>query len=169
MTERERWIVYPLLFLALGAALRDKLIDRTTSRSIVCQELTVVDDDAEGGGPMRVLAQIGGSEPTDGDRSRGRLIVNGDVVVVDDDDLSANPQPRALVRLGRIPEADGVPASGYLIVNGEANVGGPLNVGGPIVVQGLPLVPLILGGARQPVPQEPTPPNESSTRPDRDK
>ena len=25
MTERERWIVYPLLFLALGAALRDKL------------------------------------------------------------------------------------------------------------------------------------------------
>jgi hypothetical protein len=31
MTERERWIVYPLLFLALGAALRDKLVDRTTT------------------------------------------------------------------------------------------------------------------------------------------
>ena len=25
MSERERWIVYPLLFFALGAALRDKL------------------------------------------------------------------------------------------------------------------------------------------------
>ncbi len=26
MTTRERWIVYPLLFLALGVALRDKLV-----------------------------------------------------------------------------------------------------------------------------------------------
>ena len=33
MTERERWIVYPLLFLALGAALRDKLVDRTTTKT----------------------------------------------------------------------------------------------------------------------------------------
>ena len=46
MTERERWIVYPLLFLALGAALRDKLVDRTTTKSIVCQELTIVDDES---------------------------------------------------------------------------------------------------------------------------
>ena len=45
MTERERWIVYPLLFLALGAALRDKLFDSTTTKSIVCQELTVVDEE----------------------------------------------------------------------------------------------------------------------------
>jgi len=28
MSTRERWIVYPLLFLALGAALRDKLIGK---------------------------------------------------------------------------------------------------------------------------------------------
>ena len=41
MTERERWIVYPLLFLALGAGLRDKLFDQTRTKSIECQELTV--------------------------------------------------------------------------------------------------------------------------------
>ena len=28
MSTRERWIVYPLLFLALGAALRDKIIGK---------------------------------------------------------------------------------------------------------------------------------------------
>ena len=43
MSERERWIVYPLLFLALGTALRDKMIDRTWSRNVVCEELLVVD------------------------------------------------------------------------------------------------------------------------------
>lgn len=48
MSERERWVVYPLLFLALGAALRDKLVDRTTAKSIRCQELVVADDSVEG-------------------------------------------------------------------------------------------------------------------------
>ena len=33
MTERERWIVYPLLFLALGAALRDKLSEHTKTKT----------------------------------------------------------------------------------------------------------------------------------------
>src|SRR5262245_17219158 len=59
MTERERWIVYPLLFLALGAALRDKLFDLTTSKRIVCQELTVIDEQPIGLRPPRVLAKIG--------------------------------------------------------------------------------------------------------------
>lgn len=44
MTERERWIVYPLLFLALGASLRDKLAKQTRSQQIVCEELFVVND-----------------------------------------------------------------------------------------------------------------------------
>lgn len=39
MTERERWIVYPLLFLALGSALRDKLLQQTTSKTIRCEEM----------------------------------------------------------------------------------------------------------------------------------
>ena len=51
MSERERWIVYPLLFLALGVALRDKLLHRiellhhVESREIVCRDLRIVGDD----------------------------------------------------------------------------------------------------------------------------
>lgn len=41
MNERERWIVYPLLFLALGASLRDKLFNRTQTKTIVCESLSV--------------------------------------------------------------------------------------------------------------------------------
>jgi hypothetical protein len=81
MTERERWIVYPLLFLALGAALRDKLFDRTTSKSIVCQELTVVDAEPVGNRPVRVLAKIGRADPNPGLPSSGYLIVNGQLDV----------------------------------------------------------------------------------------
>jgi hypothetical protein len=43
MSERERWIIYPLLFLALGAALRDKLINSTESQRVKCQGLMVYD------------------------------------------------------------------------------------------------------------------------------
>lgn len=56
MTDRERWIVYPLLFLALGAALRDKLAKQTRAKEIVCEQLYVVD--AEG----RPLATLAGNE-----------------------------------------------------------------------------------------------------------
>lgn len=51
MSQRERWILYPLLFLALGTSLRDKLIpsrlrplsvDAVTVR---CAQLEVVDAD----------------------------------------------------------------------------------------------------------------------------
>ena len=76
MSERERWIVYPLLFLALGAALRDKLFDRTTSKSIVCEELTVVDAEPIGN-RSRVLARIGRADPHSGDASSGHLFLNG--------------------------------------------------------------------------------------------
>jgi hypothetical protein len=87
MTERERWVVYPLLFLALGAALRDKLFDRTTSRVIVCQELRVVDEDITGQRPGRLLAWIRperaiGSEPIGTLDVNGRIIrINGELLV----------------------------------------------------------------------------------------
>lgn len=32
MSERERWVIYPLLFLALGVALRDKVMHRVETR-----------------------------------------------------------------------------------------------------------------------------------------
>jgi hypothetical protein len=80
MSERERWIVYPLLFLALGAALRDKLFDRTTSKSIVCEELTVVDAQPVGKAP-HIVARIGQADPHAGAASSGHLFVNGQVEV----------------------------------------------------------------------------------------
>jgi hypothetical protein len=69
MSERERWVVYPLLFLALGAALRDKLIDRTITKSIVCQELMVLDE-------AGVLAQIGRNDSMRA-ASNAFMVVNG--------------------------------------------------------------------------------------------
>lgn len=80
MSERERWIVYPLLFLALGASLRDKLFNITTSKSIRCQELTVIDEDPLGMREGRVLAQIGRTENTSpADASKGYLYVDGQI------------------------------------------------------------------------------------------
>jgi hypothetical protein len=82
MSERERWIVYPLLFLALGAALRDKLFDQTTSKRIVCQELTVVDEEPIGLRPARILARIGKADPTSpGAAPIGYLLVDGQLSV----------------------------------------------------------------------------------------
>lgn len=80
MTERERWIVYPLLFLALGASLRDKLGGRTTIKSIVCQELRI-EDEPVGDQPPRTLAFIGRTEPAANRPSVGALVVNGEVEV----------------------------------------------------------------------------------------
>lgn len=41
MTDRERWIIYPLLLLALGAALRDKVVPQDTieCRTLVAQSI----------------------------------------------------------------------------------------------------------------------------------
>lgn len=52
MSQRERWIVYPLLFLALGAALRDKLAKRSVTEHVICEKMTVVDDQ---GRPVALL------------------------------------------------------------------------------------------------------------------
>ncbi|MEM8945540.1 MAG: hypothetical protein AAGD11_10170 [Planctomycetota bacterium] len=43
MSERERWIVYPLLFFALGAAIRDKILHRVDAKEIYCESLKIID------------------------------------------------------------------------------------------------------------------------------
>jgi hypothetical protein len=43
MSERERWIVYPLIFFALGASVRDKILQRVEAKEIICERLSVVD------------------------------------------------------------------------------------------------------------------------------
>jgi hypothetical protein len=80
MTERERWIVYPLLFLALGASLRDKLGGHTTTKSIVCQELRIVDEPL-GNQPPRPLAVLGRAQTNAQGPAIGYLQVNGQVRV----------------------------------------------------------------------------------------
>jgi hypothetical protein len=57
MSTRERWIVYPLLFLALGTAIKPKLVPpelrglemasgNLQANRIICRSLDVVDDDS---------------------------------------------------------------------------------------------------------------------------
>ncbi len=43
MSERERWIIYPLLFFALGAAVRDKILHRIEAKEIFCESLKIID------------------------------------------------------------------------------------------------------------------------------
>ncbi|MEX0939214.1 MAG: hypothetical protein WDZ59_15235 [Pirellulales bacterium] len=43
MSDRERWIVYPLLFLALGLALRDKLTQVIQCETLICNRLQIED------------------------------------------------------------------------------------------------------------------------------
>jgi hypothetical protein len=77
MTERERWIVYPLLFLALGAALRDKLSEHTKTKSIECQELIVYGEESAGR-PSVPLVQIGAAKRSSADSPHmGQIFVNG--------------------------------------------------------------------------------------------
>jgi hypothetical protein len=44
MSTRERWIVYPLLFLALGTAIKPKLVP---AERVTCRNLEVVDDELQ--------------------------------------------------------------------------------------------------------------------------
>ena len=55
MSERERWIVYPLLMFALGAAVRDKLMQRVDSKEIRCESLQIVDHQD----PDNTLVELG--------------------------------------------------------------------------------------------------------------
>ncbi len=43
MSERERWIIYPLIFFALGAAVRDKILQRVEAKEIICESVKIVD------------------------------------------------------------------------------------------------------------------------------
>src|SRR5689334_11044881 len=80
MSERERWVVYPLLFLALGASLRDKLGGRTTTKSIVCQELRI-EDEPVGNQAPRPLAILGKAQANAQSPAYGIFYVNGKVEV----------------------------------------------------------------------------------------
>lgn len=44
MTSRERWTIYPLLFLSLGMGLRSRLTGMETATTVRCQRLFIVDE-----------------------------------------------------------------------------------------------------------------------------
>jgi hypothetical protein len=74
MTERERWIVYPLLFFALGAALRDKFThqvrtDDLYAGKVWCEELNVMDSEK----PDRIVAKLSSNPPQRGNASAERF------------------------------------------------------------------------------------------------
>jgi hypothetical protein len=43
MTDRERWTVYPLLFLTLGIAVKDKIVRLTDADTVNCKQLIIHD------------------------------------------------------------------------------------------------------------------------------
>ena len=49
MSDRERWIVYPLLFMTLGLSLRDRIAGESVQKlsidEVVCNQLEVVSSD----------------------------------------------------------------------------------------------------------------------------
>jgi hypothetical protein len=180
MTERERWVVYPLLFLALGAALRDKLIDRTTTKSIVCEELAVVDQEPTTGAPARILAKIG-REPGAG--GGGYLWVNGNIDIIDGD--ATGQFGHTLVKLGRARTSPTANAFGFLTVSGQVVVDGLINATDfayrnalfmplpgatmPNLLQGMPATPRQsspkAGAPQSPAaPADGEPPSDSSER-----
>ena len=138
MSERERWVVYPLLFLALGASLRDKLSDRTTSRSIKCQELLVIDEQPFG--QEVLLARIGRASPTAPD---GQILVNGQIQVLDGH-LANNQVVRPLVTIGRAPFGPQGAMGGFVRVDGQISVNGIINAT-LYAYQGTPMVPALRG------------------------
>lgn len=78
MSERERWIVYPLLFLALGVGLRDELFDRTWSKNVVCQQLIAMEESPTNPLERRLIAAIGpkGRASLDDTADTGQLSVD---------------------------------------------------------------------------------------------
>ena len=56
MSDRERWIVYPLLFLALGSSISTKMLmqQQVETKHFRCQTITM--DSLEGDGGFRLLA-----------------------------------------------------------------------------------------------------------------
>ncbi len=73
MSDRERWIIYPLLFMALGVALRDKIIKTTASQRIQSESLLVADST---GNTIAVL----GHERFDRSMTAGKDLLSVDVI-----------------------------------------------------------------------------------------
>src|SRR4029079_13812896 len=99
MNDRERWIVYPLLFLALCVSFRNQFVDRSFFKTIICQELVVGDIDEHG--QEHIIALIGSRPATADAPSIGVLEVSGNVLVrgntIVDGEFQAKSLPRGVI------------------------------------------------------------------------
>ena len=130
MSERERWIVYPLLFFALGAALRDKVLQRVDTKEVLCESVKIIDHQD----PTRLLAELS-FQPTSGDGANPFSDRVGTLRLID--------------REGK--ELCNFPQSGFvqqLSANLVTVSGGPNN--SPLVVIGSEPVPGMMIGEAQP-------------------
>lgn len=168
MSERERWIVYPLIFFALGAAVRDKLLQRVEAKEIVCESVSIVDLQ----NPTHVLAELGfrRARPNDPTQLADRV---GQLLLIDSDGNEVcrintdaffrrlathllqvvDPHGRPLVSAGTEP----VVVPGTLIGGGEPTV----SYQGVIYLNNQPLdvgVRLGLPAKREKAPAEPPAP-----------
>jgi hypothetical protein len=135
MNERERWVVYPLLFLALGAALRDKLVDQTSTKSIKCQELLVVDQRPLG--EEVLLARIGGTDSDDASQpSTAEMVLRGQFTIVDPHGVTK------LVSMGRDERRQTAPPKALVAVQGQMLVDGPINAM-HYLFRGVPFMPTL--------------------------
>jgi hypothetical protein len=75
MNDRERWIVYPLLFLALAVSLRDKLTQTVRAERVECRALILND---ERGRPLLMLAPAALAESRLEDPPQGLLLLDGE-------------------------------------------------------------------------------------------
>jgi hypothetical protein len=139
------------LFLALGAALRDKLVDRTTTKSLVCQELLVMDEQPMGREPV-LLARIGPADPTDSKAPpSGHFVLNGEFAVVDRDP-STHP-PKTLVAIRRASFGPNAISGGSVEVTGQVSVNGAINAA-VYAYHGQPILPVLRGVPGASIPAE---------------
>jgi hypothetical protein len=101
MTDRERWTVYPLIFLTLGIALKDKLVEAVDlqCRNLFCNAVVVID---QKGKEQALLAS-----DAEGGLVRTRGTKNGLTLVLGNTDevgglMSIDPQGRISVNPGSI-------------------------------------------------------------------
>jgi hypothetical protein len=129
MTTRERWIVYPLLFLTLGIALRDKIMppslieaerircDRLETDETTCQSLTVW------GRGNRELIHLGTATNGTG-RFEIRGVDGATAVVVGTDSSGRSGVVETLAR-GGIPQVQlrSTPRGGAIaVIDGQGSV-----------------------------------------------
>lgn len=117
MTHRERWTVYPLLFLSLGVALRDKIAPTFEAEQIRCRAIAVTD--AEGdevlsmqgdpqGGRLAVLDAAGRQIAILGGGSGGAVVSRLQAEAVVCRDLAVtNPQDKRVLHLGALDDRSG--------------------------------------------------------------